>query len=72
MSDIMRPIPFGDLMNWAMEEYRKSGSLFGVPDPVKHTNGQALPIYGEKIEAPTRSWPRTSSPPTRPGPAFSS
>ena len=52
MSDIMRPIPFGDLMNWAMEEYRKSGSLFGVPDPVKHTNGQALPIYGEKIEAP--------------------
>ena len=52
MSDIMRPMSFGHLMNWAMEEYRKSGSFFGVADPVKHTNGQALPIFGEKIEAP--------------------
>ena len=52
MSDIMRPMPFGHLMNWAMEEYRKSGSLFGVADPVKHTGGQALPIFEEKIEAP--------------------
>ena len=52
MSDIMRPMPFGQLMNWALEEYAKSGSLFGVADPVKHTDGQALPIFKEKIEAP--------------------
>ena len=52
MSDIMRPMPFGQLMNWALEEYGKSGSFFGVSDPVKHTNGQALPIFEEKIEAP--------------------
>ena len=52
MSDIMRPMPFGHLMDWALEEYRKSGSFFGVSDPVKHTNGQALPIFDEKIEAP--------------------
>lgn len=52
MSDIMRPMAFEHLMNWALEEYRKSGSIFGVSDPVKHTNGQALPIFGEKIEAP--------------------
>ena len=52
MSDIMRPIPFGQLMNWVLEEYRKSGSIFGVADPVKHTNGQALPIFDERIEAP--------------------
>ena len=52
MSDIMRPIPFGNLMNRALEEYRTSGSLFGVSDPVRHSNGQALPIFGERIEAP--------------------
>ena len=52
MSDIMRPMPFGSLMTWALEEYRKSGSLFGVADPVKNTAGGALPIFDEKIEAP--------------------
>ena len=52
MSDIMRPISFGHLMDWILEEYRKCGSIFGVPDPVKHVNGQALPIFDEKIEAP--------------------
>ena len=52
MSDIMRPMPFGQLMNWALEEYRKNGSIFGVADPVRHGNGQALPIFNEKIEAP--------------------
>ena len=52
MSDIMRPMPFGSLMTWALEESRKSGSLFGVAGPVKNTAGSALPIFGEKIEAP--------------------
>ncbi len=52
MSDIMRPMPFGQLMNWAMEEYGRNGGIFGVADPVKHTGGQALPIFDEKIEAP--------------------
>ena len=52
MSDIMRPMPFGHLMNWALEEYRKEGSFFGVPNPVRHIDGQALPIFDEKVEAP--------------------
>ena len=52
MSDIMRPMPFGQLMEWALEEYAKSGSIFGVANPLKRTNGQALPIFDEKIEAP--------------------
>ncbi len=52
MSDIMRPIAFGHLMNWVLEEYRRCGSVFGVANPVKHENGQALPIFDEKIEAP--------------------
>ena len=52
MSDIMRPMPFGHLMNWVMEEYRKSGSIFGVASPVKYGGDRALPIFEEKIEAP--------------------
>ena len=52
MSDIMRPMSFGHLMNWVLEEYRTGGSIFGVSDPVKHSDGQALPIFEEKIEAP--------------------
>ena len=52
MSDIMRPMSFGHLMNWALEEYRKEGGFFGVPNPVRHTDGEALPIFEEKIEAP--------------------
>ena len=34
-------------MNWVLEEYRKGGSIFGVSDPVKHSDGQALPIFDE-------------------------
>ena len=52
MSDIMRPIPFAQLMTWVLEEYRKEGSVFGVSKLVRHTNGQALPIFEEKIESP--------------------
>ena len=52
MSDIMRPVSFGHLMNWVLEEFRRDGSIFGVADPVKHTGGGSLPIFGEKIEAP--------------------
>ena len=52
MSDIMRPIPFAQLMDWALTEYKERGSLFGVSKLVRHENGQALPIFAEKIEAP--------------------
>lgn len=52
MSDIMRPMPYAHLLNWVIDEYEKSGSIFGVSKLVKHENGQALPIFDEKIESP--------------------
>ena len=52
MGDIMRPMPFGHLMDWILSEYRKNGEIFGISKLVKHENGQALPIFGEKIEFP--------------------
>lgn len=30
MSDIMRPIPFSQLMNWIIEEHKTQGAVFGV------------------------------------------
>ena len=49
MSDIMRPMSIGHLMNWALSEYKKKGSIFGIDKLVHYTSGQALPIYEEKI-----------------------
>ena len=52
MSDIMRPIPFAQLMDWVLTEHKTQGSIFGVRKLVRHENGQALPIFKEKIESP--------------------
>ena len=52
MSDMMRPMPFGQLMDWALTEYKKQGTIFGVSKLVRHENGAALPIFDEKIESP--------------------
>lgn len=52
MSDIMRPMPYKHLLDWVLDEYSKSKSIFGVSKLVKHENGQALPIFDEKIESP--------------------
>ena len=47
----MIPIPFRELMTWAITEYRRDGSMFGVR---KHyqAGGKTLPIFGETIETP--------------------
>ena len=52
MSDIMRPIPFGRLMDWILTEYQTQGSVFGVSKLIRHSSGEALSIFDEKIEAP--------------------
>ncbi len=50
MSDIMRPMPFGILMNWILEEYHREGTVFGVPrGPVYRTR---RPLFQEGVEVP--------------------
>lgn len=51
MSDIMRPMPFGHLINWILTEYHSQGSIFGVSKLARHAGG-ARPIFKEKIESP--------------------
>ena len=50
MSDIMRPIPFGRLMEWILTEYRSQSTVFGVPKgPVYRSE---RPMFREKVEVP--------------------
>ena len=50
MSDIMRPIPFSQLMNWIIEEHKTQGAVFGVRKMVTTNQEGALPIFDERIE----------------------
>lgn len=49
MSDIMKSIPFGQLMKWILAE-RKKGSVFGVDKPYVAKEGQGIEIFGRKLE----------------------
>ncbi|MDO4619136.1 MAG: putative selenate reductase subunit YgfK [Lachnospiraceae bacterium] len=52
MSDLMRLIPYEQLLDWVLTEYETKGSIFGVSKVVKHEDGKALPIFKERIESP--------------------
>ncbi len=54
MSDIMRPVPFGELMNWALTEYKDRGCVFGVSAQKmpRYAGDGTASIFGEKLEAP--------------------
>ena len=54
MSDLMRPIPFGKMMEWMMEEYRTKDAIFGVHKEKFYCNksGKYIEMFGEKIASP--------------------
>jgi len=52
MSDLMRQIPFGQLINWALSEYKKDGSVFGIRKLYSHTVDDSYVLFGEKLELP--------------------
>ena len=52
MSDIMRPIPFSQLMNWIIEEHKTQDAIFGVRKMATTNQEGALPIFDERIETP--------------------
>jgi putative selenate reductase len=47
----MTPIPFGELMNWILEE-RKQGSVFGIRRPYVAPKGKMLDLFSEHLETP--------------------
>lgn len=52
MSDIMTPIPFSKLVDWIMEEYQKSGTVFGLHRPYQADGKNARTIFERKLETP--------------------
>ena len=51
MSDRMRPVSFGKLMEWILSEKKRTGSIFGVSSIYSH-KGEAFTFLGEKLETP--------------------
>ncbi|GHV63991.1 putative selenate reductase subunit YgfK [Spirochaetia bacterium] len=54
MSEIMRPIPFGDLVKWAQQEYRQQGSVFGIRKEKFYRNktGSGVTLLGTRLASP--------------------
>ena len=52
MSDIMKSIPFPQLLNWVRSEYRDKGSVFGVRRPYYAQEEKALTLFDRKLELP--------------------
>ncbi|MCG8569540.1 MAG: putative selenate reductase subunit YgfK, partial [Spirochaetes bacterium] len=52
MSDIMRPIPFEELLNRIFSEYKNSQSIFGISEQVffRKANNKTAKISGESCE----------------------
>ncbi|MDO5410814.1 MAG: putative selenate reductase subunit YgfK [Lachnospiraceae bacterium] len=51
MSDRMTPIPFGELMNWILEEHKK-GTVFGLKRAYKADPEKYYTVFGRKMETP--------------------
>ncbi|MBV7389679.1 putative selenate reductase subunit YgfK [Enterococcus alishanensis] len=52
MSDIMRPISIDALLDWVMQEYKKSGTIFGVRKFFKPEGDKQISLFNEKMETP--------------------
>ncbi|MEL4013671.1 putative selenate reductase subunit YgfK [Dryocola clanedunensis] len=54
MSDIMRPIPFGELLHRMFAEYETNRSIFGIPETEFYLRdpGRQLTIFGETCDTP--------------------
>ena len=54
MSEVMRPIPFKNLMNWSFAELKDSKTIFGVRQSkfYKNNSGTKINIFGDVITSP--------------------
>ena len=54
MSDKMIPIPFKQLVDWMLEEYKQTQTIFGVAEVkfYKKRNDQHIKLFGEVMETP--------------------
>ncbi len=67
MGDLMRPIPFRELLRRIFAEYSKTDSIFGIHrnDFFKKESGKGIEVFGRSAQfpwglqpVPIPSWPR--------------
>ncbi len=57
MTDAMRPLPFSDLLEWILGEYRHSRSIFGIPASLFYRPRSGVPfvtpdLFGHRLDTP--------------------
>ena len=52
MSDIMKSIPFGQLTEWILNEYKKTGQVFGIQKAYVADQSKTIEIFGRQLENP--------------------
>jgi len=52
MGDRMTPIPFGNLMDWILEEKKTKGTVFGIHRPYVDGHKHEWHVFGSGIETP--------------------
>lgn len=54
MSEFMRPIPFNQLIDWCLDEYRQKGSVFGIKEEkfYKNSGKYMTNVLGDKLSTP--------------------
>jgi putative selenate reductase len=54
MGEIMRPIPFPELIRWARDEYKNHGSVFGIHKEkfFRPIDTKGVELFGTKISSP--------------------
>lgn len=52
MSDIMKSIPFGQLMEWILAEHKETGQVFGIQKAYVADTSKTVEIFGRKLENP--------------------
>ena len=52
MSDIMKSIPFGQLMEWMLAEHKETGQVFGIQKAYVADPSKTVEIFGRKLENP--------------------
>ncbi|MDR0718363.1 MAG: putative selenate reductase subunit YgfK [Treponema sp.] len=54
MSEIMRPIPFKNLVRWALNEYKEKGTVFSIQKEkfYKNKSGTGITLFGTKLGSP--------------------
>lgn len=81
MGDIMRPVPFEELLTRIFDEYQQHHSIFGIPEQQFYspTNQRRVSVFGESCATPPAwpparipNWRRISLPPGSPAGGLSS